>query len=497
MHYAVICICLAFLLSGCNAAPGRLPQASLEMGSAQTTSPYPSLKQEIDRILQKELLPQTNAGIKIVSLATGETLYENNPAMLMTTASTQKLFTAAAALATLGAERAVETTVSIGSEGRRELYLKGCGDPMLTTDDLRHLAKTVSDSGLPRQKYRLVGDMSCFDDVYWGKGWMWDDEPDPDEMYISPLSVNNNAITVEVRPAGKVGLPAVVKVVPATSYVTIRNTATTSPKESPLAVSVNRRPGDRENIVTVSGTVPNGAAAVAKRLSVWKPELYVMTLFRDLLGSSGVDVGEISFGITPANRQVLAGKTRTVGELVSFMLKESDNLTAESLLKLMAFDATQSAGSAENGVKIIKTYLESKGISTVHQVIVDGSGVSRYNITNAETITALLEGLYKDKLNFPVFLRSLAVAGKDGTLAQRMRNTPAEGNVKAKTGTMRGISALSGYAMTPFGEPLAFSMIIQNYTGSSQVARGVLDKICILLCSLQSTSSLGEKKQKR
>jgi len=298
-----------------------------------------------------------------------------------------------------------------------------------------------------------------------------------------------------VSPAGKVGLPAVVNVVPATSYVTIRNTATTSPKESPLAISVNRRPGDRENIVTVSGTVPAGAAAVVKRLSVWKPELYVLTLFRDLLGSYGVDVGEISFGITPANSQVLAGKTRTVGELVSFMLKESDNLTAESLLKLMALDATHSAGSAENGVRIIKTYLESKGIPTVHQVIVDGSGVSRYNITNAETITALLQVLYKDEVNFPVFLRSLAVAGKDGTLAQRMRNTPAEGNVKAKTGTMRGISALSGYATTPFGEPLAFSMIIQNYAGSSQIARGVLDKICILLCSLQSTSSLGEKKQ--
>jgi D-alanyl-D-alanine carboxypeptidase/D-alanyl-D-alanine-endopeptidase (penicillin-binding protein 4) len=481
MRRVTLGLCSVLFLSGCAATISLNDQAGLGPDPVRSISPYPSLKRGIDAIVKEKLLPQTNAGIKIVSLKTGEIIYQYNPELLMTPASNLKLFTAAAALTTFGAERSVETRVSLGGEGRRDLYLKGCGDALLTTEDLRQLSRAVSGSDLPRQEYRLVGDVSCFDDLYWGKGWIWDDEPDPDEMYISPLSVNGNAITVEVSPAEKPGKPALLRIVPATSYVTIRNTATTSGKDSPAAVSINRRAGERGNVVTVSGTVPLGAAAVVQRVSVWRPELFALSVFRDFLQSDGVPVSETVLGATPAEAQLLAVNTRTVAELVSFMLKKSDNLTAESLLKLMALEVTHSPGSAENGVKRVLQYLENRGIPTTHQVIVDGSGVSRYNLTTAGTIIRVLEEMYRDQVNFPAVLRSLAVAGKDGTLAHRMVSTPAEGNVKAKSGTMNGISALSGYVTTPLGEPLAFSIIIQNYAGSSNTAMEVQDSICVLL----------------
>jgi D-alanyl-D-alanine carboxypeptidase/D-alanyl-D-alanine-endopeptidase (penicillin-binding protein 4) len=404
----------------------------------------------------------------------------------MTPASNQKLFTAAAALTTLGAERAVETTVLRGGEGKRELYLTGCGDALLTTEDLRRLSKTVSGSGLPLQDYRLVGDVSCFDDLYWGKGWSWDDEPDPDEMYISALSVNGNAVTVEVSPAEQPGKPARVSIIPATSAVTLRNTATTSGPDSSATVVITRRPGDRENLITVSGNVPLGAAAVVKRFSVWRPESYALSLFRDALHVDGVPVREIGFGTTPAGSELLAVKRRTVADLVSIMLRESDNLAAENLLKLMARDATHTAGSAENGVNEVRRYLEARGIPTDQQVMVDGSGVSRYNLTTADDIVRVLEAMYRDQANFPVFFRSLAVAGKDGTLAHRMDNTPAEGKVRAKSGTMNGISALSGYVTTGSGELLAFSILIQNYAGTAKTAMEVQDMICILLSGFRS-----------
>jgi D-alanyl-D-alanine carboxypeptidase/D-alanyl-D-alanine-endopeptidase (penicillin-binding protein 4) len=213
-----------------------------------------------------------------------------------------------------------------------------------------------------------------------------------------------------------------------------------------------------------------------------------MTLFREFLQSDGVPVSETGFGTTPPDAQLRAAKRRSIAELVSSMLKESDNLAAESLLKLMALEATHSPGSAEEGVKRVLKYLENRGIPTTHQVIVDGSGVSRYNLTNADTIIRVLEEMYQDRVNFPVFNRSLAVAGKDGTLAHRMGSTPAEGKVMAKSGTMNGISALSGYVTTPRGEPLAFSILIQNYAGSAKTAMEVQDSICILLSGFRKSA---------
>ena len=135
---------------------------------------------------------------------------------------------------------------------------------------------------------------------------------------------------------------------------------------------------------------------------------------------------------------------------------------------------------------VVRHYLEEKEIPTTHQVIVDGSGVSRYNLTTADTIVKVLEEMYRDQEHFPVFLRSLAVAGKDGTLAHRMGDTPAEGRVRAKSGTMNGISAMSGYVTTGSGEPLAFSIMIQNYAGTARTAMEVQDMICVLLSGFRN-----------
>lgn len=484
MRNLVKSLFLLLFLAGCAGLAAQPGAKSCT--PVRNSSPCNSLTQRIDTLVQEKLLPYTNFGIKIVSLKSGKTIYKNNSDLLMTPASNQKLFTAAAALTTLGAERSIETTVWRGGEESRELYLKGCGDALLTTEDLRQLSKTVRSSSHPVQSYRLVGDVSCFDDLYWGKGWIWDDEPDPDEMFISALSVNGNAVTVEVRPADQPGRPALVTIIPATSAVTLGNTATTSEQDSPATHEITRRPGDRENVITVTGTVPFGAATVVKRVSVWRPESYALALFRDALHADGVPVREIGFGTAPSGAKLLAAKRRTVADLVAVMLRESDNLAAESLLKLMAREATHSAGSAENGVKVVRRYLEEKGISTTHQVMVDGSGVSRYNLTTADTIVRVLEEMYRDREHFPVFLRSLAVAGKDGTLAHRMGDTPAEGRVRAKSGTMNGISALSGYVTTGSGEPLAFSIMIQNYAGSAKTAMEVQDMICVLLSSFRN-----------
>ena len=475
---AVFSVSIAFSAPAiCAVQAGENNGAQLAQVSSCTV---PYLKQQIDTLLEHELLPFTNAGIKIISLRQGDTLYEHNAQLLLIPASNQKIFTAATALALLGKDREVTTSVAL-DETRGTIYLKGCGDSMLSAEDLVQLAASAA-RRLDRNKhYALSADLACFDDLYWGKGWMWDDEPDTDEMYISPLSVDLNGVTVVVKPGTRKGQPAYVALLPATSLASTENHAVTGAPGDAGSITVTRRPGDRDNLITVSGIIPAGTDPIEKRLSVWQPEMLALGVFRDALRAQGIRVTGASRATTPAESIVIGRKTRRVGEMVKFTLKRSDNLASESLLKLLAYYSTRQPGTAEAGSAEVRGYLETKLIQTRNLVIADGSGVSRYNLSNAETITHLLREIYRDQGLYPIFHDGLPVAGRDGTLATRMKGTAAEGNLRGKTGNMNGVSALSGYVSTAEGEPLAFSIIIQNFAGTGAQVRDLQDRIGALL----------------
>ncbi len=449
-------------------------------------SPRVVLKNKLDGMIGRELLPYSLASIKVVSLESGSTLYESNPYLLMPAASVQKLFTAAAALSFLGPDHTIETSISVDPDNTT-LYLRGCGDPLLKTADLAGMVGELAGKLSPGVHYRLVGDTGCFDDAYWGNGWMWDDEPDPDAMYISPLSVNGNTVRVTVSPGKKASSALDVSVDPSIGYVSIENAGITGKAGGPCNVSLTRPAGDRDNHILVSGTLAPGCKAVSERLTVWRPELYTLTLLEKLLERSGIMAGPPAPGVVPADAKMLASTRHTVGEIVSVMLKKSDNLCAENLLKYLAHAQSGQKGTSAGGVKAIREYLRMQGIPTDRLVIADGSGVSRYNLTNADTVTRLLVAAYKDKANFPVFVDSLPLAGIDGTLEYRMKGTPAVGRVKAKTGTMKGVSALAGYTVTADGEPLAFSMIMENYVGPCRKVRDLQDRIAVLLSTFSAT----------
>ena len=447
-----------------------------------SNSTIPALKRAIDTILAHELLPLTNVGIKVVSLKKGDTVYEFNPQLLLVPASTQKIFTAAAALALLGPDREVATTVALDAVGER-VYLKGCGDSMLSVADLAALAAATARTMDRGREYTLAADLSCFDDLYRGSGWMWDD----DEFLISPLSVNQNAVSIQVRPGPKPGSPATVSAEPATSYFTLENLARTGTGSEPDSIKTARRPGERDNLIAISGVIPLGSGPLEKRASVWRPELMALTLFRDALRAQGIKVAGMTTAPTPAGASVVARQTRRLGELVRFGLKTSDNLTAENLLKLLGLHSTGQPGTAEAGSGEVRRYLAMQGVATEHLVLADGSGVSRYNLSSAETLTQTLRAISRDRELYRIFYDSLPVAGKDGTLKLRMKGSCAEGNLRGKTGNMSGVSALSGYASSADGEPLAFAMIMQNFASSGRHAREIQDRIAALLCGFRRT----------
>jgi len=457
-----------------------VPAERAELGVAGNATAR--LKSEIDAILAREFLPVTNAGIKVLSLKEGDTIYEFNPRLLLVPASTQKLFTAAAALSLLGPDREVATTVALDAAGGR-VYLKGCGDSLLSAADLAALAATVAPRMNRDREYTLAADLSCFDDLYRGKGWMWDD----DEMLISPLSVNHNAVSVRVHPGPKEGAPAIVTAEPRTSYYSLENLAKTGTGKEPSSIQAARRPGEQDNVITVTGVIALGSAPLVKQASVWRPELMALTLFRDALRAQGMKVGTMTTAATPAGAAVLARAPRRVEELVRFALKTSDNVTAESLLKLLGLHASGQPGSGEAGSAAVRRYLEGERIATENLVLADGSGLSRYNLTSAETMTHTLRAMHRDPQLYRIFRESLPIAGKDGTLKGRMKGSCAEGNLRGKTGNMKGVSALSGYVNSADGEPLAFSIIIQNYAGSGWRARELQDRIAALLCGFRRT----------
>jgi serine-type D-Ala-D-Ala carboxypeptidase/endopeptidase (penicillin-binding protein 4) len=469
---------LAFCSPGTTFSGQAAPPAPVEL-AVISNSTAPTLKREIDAILARELLPVTNAGIKVISLKKGDTIYEFNPRLLLVPASTQKLFTAAAALSLLGPDREVSTTVTLDAAGGR-IYLKGCGDSLLSGAELAALAAAATPRMEKGREYTLAADLSCFDDRYRGRGWMWDD----DEMLISPLSVNQNAVSVRVQPGPRPGAPAVVTAEPATSYFTLENLAKTGAGDGPNSIRAARSPGDRDNLIKVSGEIPLGSASSVKHASVWRPELMALTLFRDALRAR-MNVASMTEAPTPAGATVVARAPRRLDELVRFALKTSDNVTAESLLKLMGLHATGQPGTGEAGSVAVRGYLETQGIPTENLVLADGSGLSRYNLSSAETMTQTLRAMHRDRELYRIFRESLPIAGKDGTLKDRMKGSCAEGNLRGKTGNMSGVSALSGYLGSADGEPLAFSIIIQNYAGSGGHAREVQDRIAALLCGFR------------
>ncbi len=457
-------------------APPPLPVIS--------TSPYPLLKSRIDGWITSGLGPYTLASIKIVSLKDGSTLYELYPHVLMPPASVQKLFTAAAALARLGPHHVLETVVCVVPD-RNEIYVRGCGDPLMESRDIECLARAVAGNLKPDTVYSIIGDTDCFDDKYWGNGWVRDDDPENEPVYISALSINGNTFTLLIDPGDAAQDPLHVSVSPATSYIGIENRGKTGQAGENCDIAIFREPG--ENTFSISGNPAPECPVMEKKLPVWKPELYFLTLFSERLGRAGIKTGPIGLGGIPPGAVPVASVKRSVGEIVEVVLKKSDNLGAENLLKHLSHKLTGGEGSAADGARLILEYLKANAISPDQIRISDGSGLSHYNLTNADAITDLLAAVYKDKAVYPAFVKALPVAGRDGTLASRMKDSAAEGKVRAKTGSLKGISTLAGYTETADGEPVAFAIIVQNFIGPAQQAREIQDRIAVIL----SAFSLG------
>ncbi|WP_396449025.1 D-alanyl-D-alanine carboxypeptidase/D-alanyl-D-alanine-endopeptidase [Actinomadura sp.] len=458
------------------------------------------LRSDLDAILADPRLDGAAVGAVVRDARTGAVRYSRGAAAPVLPASNLKIYTSSAALSLLGTGYRFRTSVHAGKVSgpsvKGDLYLKGTGDPTMRAADYDRLAAQVAAKGIRRVEGDLVADDTWFDDVRTPSHW---DPTDLQYYYAAPISALNVApnddfdtgsVSVSVTP-GEEGEPVRVGLAPATDVLKIDNRAVTGRPGSSSTLSIDRANGSDTLVVT--GSYPAGATTFTTLRTVRKPTMYAADVFRKALRAHGVQVkGTTGRGRTPARAARIASReSMPLSRLMVPFLKLSNNMIAEILVKAIGRKA-KGEGSWDAGLPVIERYARSLGVPSARLEMADGSGLSRLDRTTAGDVSTALGRVRKARW-FPVWYRALPVAGDPdrmvgGTLTSRMRGTPAAGNVHAKTGTLTGATALSGYVTDKAGRRLVFSVILNGYAGGAP--KDIEDRIAVRLAGGTSSSVL-------
>ena len=444
------------------------------------------LAARIDSLLGDTLLSQAQYGIYIVDAESGREIYQRGHQRLLVPASANKLFVTALALLKLGPQHRFVTQArgdSLERDGRLkgDLFLVGGGDPLLSNSDLETLAFRLKVSGLRKVSGRLILDNSLFDTASYGRGWMWDEGPYAYNAPISALSVNRNIFEVGITAAHRPAARTKVEIDPNSDYFVVENQSLTAFPGVRRNIRVNRSSAAGRESVMVSGVLPSEDSPLYLWRSVSHPLFYSGHLFRRSLRQRGIGIGDgMAEGRAGGGTAILAEvKSQPLYLILREMDKDSDNFIAEMLFRYLSANGRQPGDTAAGNVW--EALMSSLGFAPGSYRIVDGSGMSRYNLCSPEQLTAVLRHLYGKPEIRPELLALLPVAATDGTLQNRLGAFP--GRVRAKTGTMTGISSLAGFA---FGDrAYVFAMIFNNYTAAASAARRLQDRIVESLLEIQ------------
>jgi D-alanyl-D-alanine carboxypeptidase/D-alanyl-D-alanine-endopeptidase (penicillin-binding protein 4) len=458
--------------------------------------------------------------VKIVSLDTGRVIFQQNERKFVRPASNMKLYTVAAALDRLTPDYHFITSVYAREAPDKsgllkgDLVIYGRGDPSIAArfnngdyfKGINDLADRIVAAGLKRIKGDLVGDESYFNGAPLGSGWEWEDLQWAFGASISALSVNDNSIDLTVKPGATVGAPVVITTGPPAPFVKIVNKATTMPRGAKSDLRMYRGVG--QNALEISGSMPLGDEELVRSLAVPDPALAFVSMLRDALAKRGVTVeGNLRTVTSRSGESIVPTAPPTLAQtnmppvaapieiaslqsppfsvIAAHTLKPSQNQYTEIILrtlgKVAGTDPTQP--NEEAGLTIVKNFLRQAGVSENELALNDGSGLSRNDMITADATVQLLTFMTTHKY-FDALRQALPIAGVDGTLRTRMRGTPAEGNVRAKTGSLSSVASLSGYVTTAAGEKMVFSMMLNNYPDAALVRRDSIDAIAVLLASM-------------
>lgn len=485
-------VIIALLSAACGGAPP--PALSPD---ARTGASVAALRQSVDALLAAPGLERATWGVLIRSADSGETLYARNPGSLLLPASGLKVATLAAAADHLGWDHVFQTAIlGVGAidfgflDG--DLVVVGSGDPSI--DDWDGAATTLFGQWAARLKAlgvrtvggRIIGDDNAFDDEALGVGWTWEDLGASYAAGVGALQINQNSARLSMAPGAAPGDAAVVEVEPAWSGLAVDSAIVTGRADAPVALAIRRLPGDTR--LQIRGTIPAGAARLFRTVSVDNPTLYFVEALRRVLVAQGIEIrGEAvdidTLSDAPSRDEgvpLVAHRSPPLRVLAATMMKDSQNLYAETLLKAIgAGPAT--AGTTSAGREAAVSLMGQWAVPEGSIQMADGSGLSRYNVVAPEALVSILEHVHRSDYLREPYQAALPVAGRDGTLARRMAGTPAEGNAVAKTGSMSNTRTLAGYVRTRNGESIVFAIMANNFGSAGPLVESTTDAIVIAL----------------
>lgn len=475
-------------------------------GKADTTAKpqYSAVKefgQEMDAIFNDPNFNNATWGVVVQSLENGEYLYRRNENKLFIPASDLKIFTTSAGLILLGQNYRFKTNIMMngkidGSVLEGDLIVQGRGDPTISgrfyNDNKFKVFEDWADSlsktyGIDEINGNIIGDDDSFDDVGMGKGWAWNDES---YWYSAPsgaISFNDNVVDIIVKGVRK-NKPAEISTDPNTKYVAIVNNVQTVSNDSNTSVDLFRQSGT--NLVNVFGTIKEGDS-LKTYVTVNNPTQYSMVVLKKVIEQNDIivrgfpmDIDFATKNLDPENfKKLFTYYSPPLKEIIKVINKSSENFYSEQLLKTIGLEI-EGYGTAENGIKAEKRIFQKMGILPERMNIVDGSGLSRLDLVTPMQILRVLTYMFRSKYFIP-FYNSLPIAGVDGTLGLRMKGTRAENNLRAKTGTHFAVSSISGYVYTADNEPVAFSIIANNFTVPVELAENIEDLVCLRLANFK------------
>jgi serine-type D-Ala-D-Ala carboxypeptidase/endopeptidase (penicillin-binding protein 4) len=472
---------------------------SLPLFSYSTIS---ELREQLDEIFNDNSFRNANWGVVIQSLENGEYFYKRNEDKFFVPASNLKLFTTASGLLLLGSDYRFSTNILVngyqsGSTIYGDLIVQGRGDPTISgrfyNGDINFVYDTWIDSllnlGITNIKGNIVGDDNLFDDIGLGNGWSWDYETDWYSAQSSAISFNDNCVDITIHYDSKYD-SVVVTSNPSLRSIVILNHVLPAAGNEKTNIDVKRERGT--NVITVSGKFRKNSNDLVTYSTILNPTQFAMIVLKNRLEKRGIRVNGYAIDINEYEREInydelkllFVSYSEKLSEIIKVINKGSQNFFAEQLLKTIGLEKL-GFGSVVNGVNATKEIFAEIGLNPENIIMVDGSGLSHLNMVTPRQIVELLKYMYSNKKVYYDFYNSLPIAGVDGTLGTRMKNTSAEDKVRAKTGYIGNVRSLSGYAVTGDNEPIAFSMIANNFSVPVKLADNIQDLVCLRLTNFR------------
>ncbi|MEW5854220.1 MAG: D-alanyl-D-alanine carboxypeptidase/D-alanyl-D-alanine-endopeptidase [Myxococcota bacterium] len=488
---------------GARVAEGRPPQAQTTVPDvdivATPTAPLPpleaprptyardvspELRAAVEEALRNPALRGARVSVYAARLSDGAPLITLNEDAQLNPASCVKLVTSATALRVMRPEFRFRTEYLVrgtleGNTLKGDLIVRGVGDPTIGQERLYRVATELSARGIQNITGDIILDDSYFDQVWEAPGW--EQETQFDRAYAAPagaLSLTSNTVAVWVRPGTHRGAPAQVQVEPPSDHFVVESQV--------MTVRFGRRlwvrtlpDGDKTRVV-VQGVI--GVHEPAERVvrRIFNPSSHFGSSLMAMLRMRGINVkGRVRPGVTPENaRQLLLDASPALKDIVTNLNHHSSNFVAEMLLKAVGAHVYGAPGTTQKGLQVVQGFLEREvGIPPGSYIMGNGSGLNDVNRFTTAQLVRLLRKMAQDPTLAPEYVGSLGVAGASGTLSHRMGATLAERQLRAKTGTLIGVSALSGYLETPRRETVAFSIMINGLSGPASTGWEMQDRI--------------------